>query len=64
MFLVHLLPIFPIFGAKMFFPENPALSRTTSYGFFAPCQNIEKTNNTIPRKRPDRRTDRQTEGKT
>ena len=31
---------------------------TTSYGFLALCQNSEKTNDTIPRKRLDRRTDR------
>ena len=55
-------PIFPIFGAKKIFLENPALSRTTSYGFLAPCQNLEKVNDTIQRKHPDRwkdgRTDR------
>ena len=48
----------PIFWVKIFFLENPALSRTTSYGFLASCQNLEKTNNKIPRKRPDRRKDR------
>ena len=47
----------PIFWVKNFFLENPALSRTTSYGFLASCQNLEKTNNKIPRKRPDRRKD-------
>ena len=47
-------PTFPIFGAKKFFPENLALSSTTSYRFLAPCQNLEKTNNKIPRKRPER----------
>ena len=52
--------MFPIFGAKNIFPENPALSRTTLYGFLASCQNLEKTNDTIPRKRPDRRKDGQT----
>ena len=36
-------PIFPIFGQKNFFLENPALSRTL-YGFLASCQNLEKTN--------------------
>ena len=51
--------IFPIFGAKKIFLENPALSRTTSYGFLAPCQNLEKVNYTIQRKRPDGRTDGQ-----
>ena len=49
--------IFPNFGANSFFREDPALSRTTSSGFLAPCQNSEKTNDTIPRKCPDRRTD-------
>ena len=53
-------PIFPIFGAKKIFLENPALSRTTSYGFLAPCQNLEKVNDTIQRKRPDRGKDGQT----
>ena len=59
-------PIFPIFGAKKFFPKNPALSRTTSHGILAPCQNLEKVNDTIPRKCPDKwkdgRTDRRMEG--
>ena len=54
-------PIFPIFGAKKIFLENPALSCTTSYGFLAPCQNLEKVNDTIQRKRPDRRTEGQTD---
>ena len=40
--------------------ENPALSRTTLYGFLASYQNLEKTNDTIPRKRPDRQRDGQT----
>ena len=57
-------PTFPILGAKVFFLENPALSRTTSYWFLASCQNLEKTNDTIPRNRPDwwkdGRKDRQT----
>ena len=54
--------LFPNFGAKKIFPENPALSRTTSYEFLATCQISEKTNDTIPRKRLDRRTDRRIEG--
>ena len=54
-FLAH----FPNFLGKKDFLENPALSRTISYGFLASCQNLEKTNDTIPRKRLDRRrTDR------
>ena len=52
-FLVH----FPNFEGKKNFSENLALSHTTSYGFLAPCQNLEKTNDRIPRKYPDRRTD-------
>ena len=50
LFLVH----FPNFGGKIFFPENPALSCTTSYGFLAPCQNLVKINDVIPRRCPDR----------
>ena len=52
--------IFPILGAKKIFQENPALSHTTSCGFLAPCQNLEKVNDTVQRKRPDRRTEGQT----
>ena len=52
--------LFPNFGAKKNFTENPALSRTTSYEFLAPCQISEKTNYTIPRKRLDGRKDGQT----
>ena len=55
-FLVH----FANFWGKTFFLKNPALSRTTSYGFLVPCQNLEKNNNAIPRKRPDRRKDGRT----
>ena len=37
------------------------MSRTTSYGFLVSCQNLEKTNYTIPRNAwTDGRTDRQT----
>ena len=57
MFLAHFRSIFRSFEAKSFFLENTALSRTTSYGFLAKCQNLEKTNDTIRRKRPDRRKD-------
>ena len=42
--------ILPILGAKNFFSKNLALSEATSYGFLAPCQNLEKTNDPIPRK--------------
>ena len=50
-------PFSQFLGQKNFFLENAALSHTTSYGFLAPCQNLEKTNYTIPRKRLDRRKD-------
>ena len=53
--------IFPIFGARKIFLENLALSRTTSYGFLAPCQNFEKVEDTIQRKRPERRTEGRTD---
>ena len=52
----------PIFGAKNIFLENPALSRITSYWFLAPCQNLEKFNDTIQRKRLDRQTEGQKDG--
>ena len=61
LFLAHFWFIFSILGAKNFFPENPALSRTPSYGFLAPYQNLEKAKDTIPRKRPDRRKDGRTD---
>ena len=57
-------PIFPILGAKKIFSENPALSRTTSYGILGPCQNLEKINDKIPTKRPERRKDGRTDGRT
>ena len=52
---------FPQFSKH--FLENLALSRTTSHGFLALCQISEKTNDTIPRKCLERRTDGRTEGK-
>ena len=62
MFLAHIGPFFSILGQKKkFFSENPALSRTTSYEFLAPCQISEKTNDTIPRKCLDRRTEGRTD---
>ena len=62
--LTHFWPTFPVLGAKNFFLGNPALSRTTSYGFLASCQNLEKTNDKIPRKHPDRRKDKGMQGQT
>ena len=60
LFLAH----FPNFVGKKLFLENPALSHTTSYGCLASCQNLEKTKDTIPRKRPDRRKDGWKDGQT
>ena len=51
-------------GQKKIFLENPALSRTTSHGILALCQNLEKINETIPRKRTDRPKDGRTDGST
>ena len=42
-------PIFPVVGAKQIFQKNPALSSTTSNGFLAPCQHLDKTNDQSPR---------------
>ena len=55
-------PIFPILGAKKIFLENPAQSCTTSYGFIAPCQNLEEVNHAIQRKPLDRQKDRLKDG--
>ena len=55
-------PILSILGAKKIFLENLALSHTTSHGVLAPYQNLEKINDTIPRKRPDREKDGRTGG--
>ena len=60
LFLVH----FPNFWDKIIFLENPALSRTTSYGFLAPSQNLEKINDIIERKYSDRQKDGWKNGKT
>ena len=43
----------PCFWPKLFL-ENPARSHTALYEFLASCQNLEKTNDTIPRKCLDR----------
>ena len=55
-------PFSQFWGQKIFFPENPALPSTNSYGFLATCQNLEKSNDTIPRKHLDRREDGKMEG--
>ena len=54
-------PVFPIFGEKHFFSKNQALSHTTPHGPLTPCRVSEKTNEPIPRKLPDRRTEGQTD---
>ena len=46
-------PFSQVFWAKKNFSENPTLSCTTSSGFLEPCQNLEKTNDTMLRKRLD-----------
>ena len=56
--MAHFGFIFPILGAKKIFLTNPALSRTTSYEFLAPCKNLEKFNDTIQRKQPNRQDQR------
>ena len=61
LFLAHFWPSFPILGQKKIVQQNAALSRTTSYKFLAPCQISEKPNDTIPRKRLDRRTEGRTD---
>ena len=59
---LYLSTIIPILEAKTFFRTIPVLSRTTSYVFLAPSQNLEKTNDLIPREHPDRHIDRRTDG--
>ena len=59
-FLAYFGPFSPIFRAMRIFLKNPALSPTTSHGFLSPCQKLGKTNDQIPRKLSDRRTDGQT----
>ena len=44
-------------GAKKNFPRKSGSVTHSSYEFLAPCQISEKTNDTIPRKRLNRRTD-------
>ena len=51
-FLVH----FPNFRGKNVFSVKCG---SVTLNFIAPCQNLEKTDDTIPRNRPDRRRDRQ-----
>ena len=48
-FLAHFCYTFPILGVKKISQKIC----NTSYGFLAPCQNLAKTNDTIPRKCPE-----------
>ena len=48
---------FQFWGQKKIFSENPSVSCTSSYEFLILCQISEKANDTIPRKRLDRRTE-------
>ena len=64
MFLAPFGPFSQFWGKKIFFSENPTLSRTTSYALQATYQILEKSYDTIPRKYLDRRMDRRTEGRT
>ena len=50
-------PIFQFWDKKNFYGNSGSVTHN-SYGFLAPCQNLEKTRDTIPRKRLDRRTDK------
>ena len=61
-FSVH----FPSFGGKTFFSgkSGSATHNFILYEFLVPWSNFEKTNDTIPRKRLDRRTNgRRTKGR-
>ena len=51
---------FSKFWRRKSFTENPALSHTTSYEVLAPYQNLEKPNDKIPIKRPDRKAEGRT----
>ena len=55
-------PFSQFLGQKNFFPKNPALSCTTSYGILPPSQNLEEIIS-ILRKRLGRRKDGRTDGR-
>ena len=54
-------PIFAILEAKTKIKKIQALSHTTANGPLTPCSVSENTNEQIPRKLPDRRTERWTD---
>ena len=59
MFLAHFWPIYPNFGAQIFFSGKSDSAKHNFIWFLAPCQNLEKINDAIPRKRLNRRKDGQ-----
>ena len=62
LFCVFFGPFSQFWGQKNFFWKIHLCH--TKFGFLAPCQKLEKTNNTIPKKHPDQRMDRRTDGQT
>ena len=58
-FFTHL----PHLWGKIFFPGKSASATHNFIWVLAPCQNLEKGNDTIQRKRPDRWTEGWTEGR-
>ena len=57
--MAYFWSMFKILGAKKGFTESSALSRTTSYGFLGPCENLEKNYRYNSKKMP-----RQKDGRT
>ena len=60
--LAHFWSIFTILGAKNFSEKSGSVTHNFIWVPSAPCQNLEKTNDTIPRKCPDRWKDGRMEG--
>ena len=56
-------PHFSSFGGKKNFSQKIQLSRTTSHGILAPCQNFEKIKDAILRKHLDRGKDGRKDGR-
>ena len=64
LFLAHFGPILPHFGTIRFFSKNRAPSRTTLHRSASSCKISKKSNEPIPQKRLDRRTNGRTDGQT
>ena len=64
LFRAHFGPFWPKKGPRDFFFENRAPSLFSLYGPLTSCKKSEKTNDTILRKTPDRRTDWRTDWQT